>query len=199
RYLLPLAHGPRELTDLLLAEKPQAVIARLHGDGEDGILFDASFDENFQKELLGAVSRRKAFKGSSGEIICYPGGKFRRLLSARGTVSPSEVLQADQSNTSILYGDTFFLKLYRKIDEGPNPDLEIIRFLTEKTAYTHIPPCAGALEYRRRGSPSVVVGHLQGFIPNQGDFWNYTLDEVSQYFERVLTIGPQSSELPSLP
>ncbi len=103
------------------------------------------------------------------------------------TAMPSAVIQAEQSNTSINYGDLFVLKLLRKAEEGVNLDLELGRFLTEKTDFTHIAPVAGAMEYRRERQEPVTMGILHGFVPNQGDAWKYTLDVMHHYYETALT------------
>jgi len=95
-------------------------------------------------------------------------------------------MRAEQSNTSINYGDLFILKLLRKVEEGVNLDLEIGRFLTEKTAFVHNPPVAGALEYRRNRQEPATLGILHGFVPNQGDAWKYTLDVVNHFYEIAL-------------
>ncbi|NIS69468.1 MAG: hypothetical protein GTO12_11110, partial [Proteobacteria bacterium] len=65
------------------------------------------------------------------------------------------------------------------------PDLEIGRFLTEK-GFPHIPPVAGAIEYAEGRSVTITVGVLHGFVPNQGDAWQYTQDILTHYFENVL-------------
>ena len=126
-------------------------------------------------------------KGGSGTIISYPGKVFREILGGKELPFDSAVLKAEQSNTSILYNNAFFFKLYRKTAEGMNPDMEIIRFLTDKTSFTNIPLFAGALEYRMKGGGSCVLGMLQEFIPNQGDAWVYSLDAVKGYFDRLLS------------
>ena len=63
-----------------------------------------------------------------------------------------------------------------------NPDLELGRFLTERTSFTHIAPVAGALEYHRDTGEPTTVGILHGFVPNQGDAWGYTLEALDHYF-----------------
>lgn len=111
----------------------------------------------------------------------------------------SEVLKTEQSNSSFLYGKELFLKLYRRLDEGINPDLEIGKFLTENTSFSHIPSFAGAIEYRRHSAEPVVIGMLQAFIPNQGDAWTYTLDWVGRYLGRVLAKRTEIQEMPTAP
>jgi maltose alpha-D-glucosyltransferase/alpha-amylase len=96
-------------------------------------------------------------------------------------------MQAEQSNTSVLYGNTFILKLFRRGTPGVNPDLEIGDFLTQKGAFPHVPAVAGALEYRQDHREPATVAILHSFVPNQGDAWKYTLDTLEHYFELALT------------
>ena len=85
------------------------------------------------------------------------------------------------------------------MDEGLNPDPEIVRFLTERAGFEGTPAFGGSIEYLKRGSEPIVIGHLQQFVPNEGDAWTYTLDAVHQYFERVLSEPAEGQEVPSLP
>jgi maltose alpha-D-glucosyltransferase/alpha-amylase len=96
----------------------------------------------------------------------------------------------------VIYGDRLILKMFRRVQEGVNPDLEIGRFLTEDTSFSHIPPLAGAFEYRRIKGEPITLGVLQGLVPNQGDAWRFTLDSLERYFAQVLT--RQQGELESL-
>jgi maltose alpha-D-glucosyltransferase/alpha-amylase len=91
------------------------------------------------------------------------------------------------------------LKLFRRLDEGINPDLEIGRFLTERTSFRNVPPFAGAIEYRRPRSEPIIVGLLQAFVPNQGDAWKYTLDSLRGYFESLLSRKGEITEMPDPP
>jgi maltose alpha-D-glucosyltransferase / alpha-amylase len=95
-------------------------------------------------------------------------------------------------NTSIRFGDRLVLKLIRKLEPGINPDLEIGRFLSEQTDFRHVPRVAGALEIRERRSEPMTFGVLREFVPNEGDAWNYTLDALGRYFDRVLAVWGQA-------
>jgi maltose alpha-D-glucosyltransferase/alpha-amylase len=87
--------------------------------------------------------------------------------------------------------------MFRRTDEGVNPDLEIGRFLTETAKFGNVPPVVGAIEYRRKGEASMTLGILQQFVPNVGDAWNYTLDSLSHYFECAL--AQPEAQIPGLP
>ncbi|MBV8083923.1 MAG: hypothetical protein JO247_03820 [Chloroflexi bacterium] len=83
---------------------------------------------------------------------------------------PARVLTAEQSNTSIAYGDAWILKLYRRLSHGLSRDLEVGRFLTE-VGFAHTPAVAGSLEHE-----DITLAVMQRFVPNEGDCWAYVLD-----------------------
>jgi maltose alpha-D-glucosyltransferase/alpha-amylase len=86
----------------------------------------------------------------------------------------------------MIFDNKFFLKLYRKIEDGVNPDVEITRFLTEHTKFPNVPEFLGAIEYRRPKAEPTVVCLLQSAVTNEGDVWSLTLDALGRYYERVL-------------
>jgi maltose alpha-D-glucosyltransferase/alpha-amylase len=93
---------------------------------------------------------------------------------------------AEQSNTSILFGDRFILKLFRRQEPGLNPDAEIGQYLTEKTNFNQIPPFAGSLEVDGLAAIDgklASLAMLQGLVANEGDGWKWTLEELDRYYE----------------
>ncbi len=198
-YLLPLGFAAGERAAQIAAEAPQAVVARLTVDDTAGVLFDAVHDEGFRTALLTLIAARRRVRGGAGELAGLPGRRFRSLAVGKEQTIASQVLKAEQSNTSLVYGNTFILKLYRRLDEGPNPDPEIVRFLTERAGFAGVPAFGGAVEYQKRGAEPMVIGHLQEFVPNEGDAWAYTVDVAHQYFERVLTDPAGGGDPPALP
>ncbi|HEX9122023.1 MAG TPA: maltose alpha-D-glucosyltransferase [Actinomycetota bacterium] len=184
-YVLPLACASVEDTRELLEHEPQNVVARLRMREGERALYDAMQNPEFAAVLLDAVRRRRKFAGAAGRLEAAPTRVFRAL---RGPVSESlepRAMAADQTNTSVAFGDRLVLKLFRRTEEGPNPDLEIGRFLTERTRFEQVPPVAGGLEYRRGRAPALTLGIVHGFVPNEGDAWSFTLDAVRGYLERA--------------
>lgn len=188
-YALPIAFAPGERAERVLKESPQAAIARIQmrGEGERGLLYDALWDKAFCQTMLEAILRRKRYRGGSGELVAWPARARRRARESDGQLLEPSILRTEQSNTSVVYGDRFILKLFRRIEEGVNPDLEVGRFLTEKKGFTVAPPLAGAIEYRQRQKAPQTLAVLHSFIPNQGDAWQYTLDALGLYAEWALT------------
>ena len=96
--------------------------------------------------------------------------------------SPDESLaarrsSAEQSNTSILFGNRLIMKLFRHPEPGLNPDCEIGRFLTEQSHFSNIPPFGGSIEYISKGEAPTTLCMLQGLVTNQGDGWQWMLEE----------------------
>jgi maltose alpha-D-glucosyltransferase/alpha-amylase len=189
-YALPLAFARGARAEQVMHDWRPAVIARLQSDDPEGIglLYDGLWDPGFARGLLGAIARRRRFKGDGRELAASPSASFREILADGGDASPEpSILKGEQSNTSIGFGDRFVLKLFRRLEEGVNPDLEVGRFLTERTTFRCSPPVAGWLEIRGEGREPLTLGVLHGFVANEGDAWSYTLDILGRYFERVLT------------
>ncbi|MFH1778153.1 MAG: maltose alpha-D-glucosyltransferase [Candidatus Omnitrophota bacterium] len=197
-YLLPLFFASRDKWHLLQQQFPQALIASVKTDKEDGFFYDGAYSQEFQESALEMIARRKKLKAAEGEFIFYPSKKFKNLLGAKKLPLKSSVLATEQSNTSIIYENTFILKLFRKLERGLNPDAEIVKMLNEKVNFGHIPSFAGAIEYRQEAGGSLFVSLLQGFLPNATDAWLFTLDNVSKFFERVLSRKAELKNIPKI-
>ena len=140
---------------MIMEEFPQSVIARLHVDNDEGILYDATYDGRFRQSLITTIARRRRIKGEQGELIGLQGRGFRRLVGDKTILLSSQPLRAEQSNTSILYEDKFYFKLFRSLKEGPNPDQEMTQFLTEKAVIPGDP----ALRRKHRISAAGLRAH----------------------------------------
>jgi len=183
-YALPVQIAREDAARALERSAPQSVIARLHGQG-DAILHDAVYAESFRKALFKLMTGGQSASGNHGNLIGLTSTAFPSEAKTR--MPASQVLSAEQSNSSMLFKNKFFLKLYRKLEDGVNPDVEVTRFLTERAEFPNVPAFLGALEYRRPKAEPTVVCLLQSAIANEGDAWTMTLDSVGRYYERVLT------------
>ncbi|MEY2479763.1 MAG: maltose alpha-D-glucosyltransferase / alpha-amylase [Verrucomicrobiota bacterium] len=183
-YALPVQVATGDAARSLQQTAPHAVIARFTGT-EEAVLHDAIWDPNFRAQLFRTVAHGHSSKGEAGELIGMSGSAFSHDGSAAALTS--QVLGAEQSNSSMLFDNRYFLKLYRKLEDGVNPDVEVTRFLTERANFQNAPAFFGAIEYRRAKSEPTVVCLLQNAIANEGDAWDLTLAAVGRYYERVLS------------
>ena len=199
-YLLPLAFATGDRAIELRQANPQALVAQLKAREDnseyEGVLYDALADPSFCKSLLDAVARGRHVKKGGVEVRAQPAKLLRAAGNSIATLEPS-LIKGEQSNTSIVYGDKFIMKFFRRLADGMNPDLEIGRFLTEKTSFAHTPPVAGYIEFRKGRSEPATAAIVQGYVANEGDAWRYTLDSLGRYFEGILSRHP-AAEGPTL-
>ncbi len=193
-FVIPLGYAEGDEARKISVDFPAAVISPMKVAGRDGILYDSLYNREFCNELLWLLARHRRLKTSSAELSGFSGRHFRHDLLRAG-MAP-KVLAADQSNTSILYGEDYFFKLYRNPDEGMNPDLEISRFLTEEAGFPYSPSFAGALELRRRRGDPITLGLLLDYVPNQGTALDFFLTGLQVFYEQVLSMRAGLPEAP---
>jgi maltose alpha-D-glucosyltransferase/alpha-amylase len=92
---------------------------------------------------------------------------------AQMTCGVAHVSAAEQSNTSIIYDGAVILKLFRRLESGENPDVEIGRFLTETAKFAHIAPLLGDVTLTAASGERTTLAMLQGFIASEGDGWSW--------------------------
>ncbi len=202
-YALPIAFAAEEHVERVAEDIPSALLARLTGKGDRGVLFDAMWNRDFTEALLTAIRRRRRTKAAHGQLVARPTAVLRDTVDGLDEEEPDvlepRVLRAEQSNTSVVYGDDLILKLFRRVEEGENPDLEIGRFLSERAGFAHTPPIAGTITYEQERGEPLTLALLQGFVENEGDAWAYTLDTLSRYFESALSETTDGGSAPPVP
>jgi len=184
-YVLPLGFASGERARRLRERHPGVVVARLRSQSGDGVVFDAASDREFGGALLDLIAKRRKAKGSRGELVSLPAPSLRRLAASGEPLPAASPISAEQSNSSVRYGDRLVLKLVRRAHEGIHPDVEIPKRLSARKGSRLVPAFAGSLEYRRRGEEPATLAVVQDFVLNQGDAWRYTLDILGRFFERV--------------
>jgi maltose alpha-D-glucosyltransferase/alpha-amylase len=157
-------------------------------------LADALKNERFLRWLLDAIEVQVVSHGSNGDVRASYTKIFQEIRSSRGPLDPKPG-SAEQSNSSIIYGDSLILKFFRRTEQGLNPDLEIGLFLTGKAHFNGVPPVAGSIEYVPEEGEPYTLAVLQGFVPNQGDAWRFTLESVATFWDELGKL-PENSPAP---
>ncbi|SFG13366.1 maltose alpha-D-glucosyltransferase [Pontibacter chinhatensis] len=186
-YQLPIAFAAGDLEQQLRDHCPDAVIARVSIDGKEGILYDALYSDDFRQMLLQLMVRRKKLRHEGAELVGYSHREVASELKNIEGPLTSKILSAEQSNTSIVYNNAFFMKVYRKLDRTLNPDVEVVQMLTEQVGFEHVPRYLGSLEQQEGNKPPMVLMMLQELVPNQGDAWSYFGDSLKRLYERLKT------------
>jgi maltose alpha-D-glucosyltransferase/alpha-amylase len=124
-------------------------------------------------------------------------GQTTSFGSIRGEGAlPPRRTAAEQSNTSIVFGDRLILKLFRRLDTGVNPDFEIGCQLTERTGFTRVPAVTGAFEYAPIGEAPSTLAMMQALVESQGDGWSHATEEVRRFYEAVASRHLPETPLP---
>ena len=184
-YQVPLCvRGTEEIGD----RAPKSVLARVDAEGEQGLLYDAVEDGAFLRALADALAHGGSFGSGAVRWIIEPIGAAALVVPDATRI---RVGSAEQSNTSVILGEEAILKLFRKLEQGEQPDVELTRFLTVDAGFKHTPALLGTIRFEDDGQKS-VAGMLQEFLPKSVDAWTYALDRAKPYFT-----APREREVPN--
>ncbi len=184
-YFLPLAVTASPAAEVLRQSSPQAIVARVITPQGDAVLHDALVDDGFCTGLWQAIEQQREFTTQFGKVRAFPTVGYAEVRGPTG--DPLQVLRSDMhhSNFGARLGDRMMLKVFRRIEDGANPDLEIGRFLSERGEFRNIPQAAGGIEYSRPSGEPMTLVLLQSLVRHQGNGWDHTVDDVRRYFERA--------------
>jgi maltose alpha-D-glucosyltransferase/alpha-amylase len=146
----------------------ESVLARVRRDGVEGFVYDALADSRFRSMLLDGIIAGDTVLGRAGSLICTAG--FAALEVEREGVEESTVSTTSRGESYIDFGRGFVIKLFRRIEAGVNPDLELRRFLTERTAFDNVADTYGALEYQ--SGDTYTLGVLQQLFAEESTAWS---------------------------
>jgi maltose alpha-D-glucosyltransferase/alpha-amylase len=195
-YQLPLTITTGEAAETIRASDPSSIVATVTTPDGPAILHDAVAREDVRQAILNLIEANAELSTRNGNLI---GHSSTAYAEARGTDSlPARTGSAEQSNTSILYDAKLILKLFRRLQPGENPDTEIGRFLTETAHFPRIASFLGDITLRPKDGEPTTLAMLQGLVENEGDGWQWTLDELSRYYDTVATLPtPQDLGTPA--
>jgi len=185
-YTLPVAFAPDASR---LKPAAGAVLARVESGTpeESGVLYVPVGDAGFTAAVVEAIGRGETVRARGVAAFSAFAAADFAALRGTGPLAPA-VLSGEEGATVVRLGGRLILKLFHRWEPGINPELEVGRFLAERTTFRHVPRLAGWLEIRpRTPGEASTLGILQEMIPNEGDAWRWTLDALGRYFERAQT------------
>jgi maltose alpha-D-glucosyltransferase/alpha-amylase len=182
-YVMPLAVAGEVEADRLTRETPTALIAEIRAGSRTGALYDALHDPSLVSSLLDIAAGRAPAQGASVSLVTETipdAGDLSRDLAG----VPMRVVGAEQTNTSVVVGEQMILKLLRKFEPGPNPEVEMGRFLTEKTGFEQVARTRGVVNAVVAGKQAALAV-IQDYVPNQGDAFEHTTGALTLAFEEM--------------
>jgi trehalose synthase-fused probable maltokinase len=137
---------------------------------EGWTVYDAIADEELARRMLELMRTDSVLETGDASIRFRPTGELPEEVDS---VRP---MGGEQSNSSLVFDDRLALKLYRRIEPGVNPELEVLRFLTER-GFEHTVALEGYVGYEGRPLEATLA-LLQEFAPSKGDGWELGLDSL---------------------
>jgi len=186
-YFLPLALKWEDSVDeTRLRGLLSIAVAKVRQQAKVGILLDAFADESFCQALLAAFGSNRRLSCGHGTIHFASTNAYADLVGPDAAALSVTLRSPQGSNTAVDLGGRLFLKGYRRLRAGINPEVEIGRFLTEVANFQHCVPVAGTVEYVADQGDPIMLAMLQAYVDNQGDGWTTTLNYLELFFEQCL-------------
>jgi maltose alpha-D-glucosyltransferase/alpha-amylase len=193
RYQLPLGIGWDDEPHGPLVE--QLALARVRDGERLGYLTDAFALDILPLGLMAALNE----KAVAGDVHFTPTHALDRIPV--GEALSILRIAAEQSNSSLILGNAVIMKIIRRVMLGINPEVEMVRYLTEQ-GYANTPPLLGEISRIVAGGLPQSMIVVQKFVANQGDAWEYTLDylkngsaALNDYAAFASTLGMRLAQL----
>ena len=183
-YFLPLMLAWEPDDERTAALLPLAV-AKVRQQAKVGLMADALADEAFCRALVRGIGAAAEVKTAKGKLRFRPAAAFSQLAGDSTDSLHVGVPSAHSSNSVVALGDKLFLKAYRRLQPGVNPEGEIGRYLTDVVRFANSVPMAGTVDYVADDGQVMTLAILQGYVENQGDGWTLTLNYLERYLEQA--------------
>ncbi len=148
----------------------------------DGVAIDGlAEDAGLARERVSAMRSGLTLQGAQGTADFRPAEDFTALGRELGE---ARLISSEQSNSSVVFDERLILKIFRRLEPGINPELELLRFLGER-GFRNVPALGGWYEYS--GGPlTATLGLLQEYVADGVDGWELALEEIADAPERFL-------------
>jgi maltose alpha-D-glucosyltransferase/alpha-amylase len=183
-YFVPLSLAWEDREEERVRALGPAVVAKARQQARVGVIADALADEDFCRAVIEAIGAGREIATAQGKVRFSPTSAFAALAGEDYMSLPVGRPQAQSTNTVVTLGERLFLKGYRRIRPGVNPEYEVGLFLTEQARFANCVPVAGAIEYLAPDGTTMTLGLLEAYVSNQGDGWTYTLEYLGRFFDQ---------------
>lgn len=187
-YFLPITFAPKAAKP----EKRWQICPITCGD-EEGYLVDAISTESFRNFMFNQMAGQRMVPLEIGRL------EFKKGKQLKPQEVKSELLNAEQSNTTIVYNGAYFLKIYRKLFRDSNPDFELTQHLSERAGYAHSPTFMGSINLLRPNMYTVTLGLMQMRVENEGTAWDWMLKQVERFYRNLERRKLTEGQIPKVP
>lgn len=195
RLAIGFTYGREEKT--LWRDYPDSILTRIVYDGKKGVLFDASYSDNYRKVMFQLIRKSSVIGNEDSSVAFKTSEKLEPILVDKKLERENTLLESRHNHVIIQYNKKFIIKLYRKIDRGTDRDVEICKYLCEKKNVRFVPEYLGQIEYLKKGDITRTLAMIQEYVPNYGTAGQYFSDALNRFYERVSVHGGEI-ELPPI-
>lgn len=161
-------------------------VAKVRRTNRIGALIDASRSSSVAEALVAAM---KASADQEANGLRLRASGTAGLQQLQDGVDEARALGVEQSNVSVAFGDNAMLKIYRRLQQGVQPDIEVGRFLTETAAFPNTPAYLGQVSLTDTEGETATIAACFAFVPNQGDGWKTVLEGLARDLEDIALTG----------
>jgi maltose alpha-D-glucosyltransferase/alpha-amylase len=161
-------------------------LAAVRQASREGTLFDVASDKEFITLLMDNLRQAKTIEDEGKRLIFRAGDRLRDAITT--PIEQVRAVETEQSNSTALVDENYVVKIYRKIESGINPEVEMGRFLTQVVDFPHTPALLGDVELAE-GEVRSAIAVVHEFVPNQGDAWTFTAGYLDRFVEEQQLLG----------
>ncbi|MFL6799602.1 MAG: maltose alpha-D-glucosyltransferase [Xanthobacteraceae bacterium] len=170
---------------------PADVLAAVRRGPHQGRLIDAAADRAFIALILENLRAGRIIDADHRRLEFQPTSALAEQTDL--LVTDVRAVNAEQSNSTALVDARYVLKVFRRVEPGINPEIEIGRFLTDTVGFSNAPPLLGSVELEYEGKRSAVAV-VHGFVENQGDAWAVTSAYLDRFVEEQRLLSPEAAD-----
>jgi len=183
-YQIPIYVVEGSRAQRILQENPSGVIAKI--GSSNYYLIDGLYDETFRMNLLRSLVRKRVYKSDHGQLSVSLTSHSKIFVFSENELFPSYLAKSESNNINIFYNNSLGLKLYRRLEEGLNPGVELTQVLSEKAEFENVHPYGGALFYRSNDGSILTLGLFREFVNGSGA-WDFVKDSAKLFFEDMIS------------
>jgi maltose alpha-D-glucosyltransferase/alpha-amylase len=193
QYSLPLALAWEDEPDSGALRTADWTLAKIRERARVGVLIDAFADPRFCIEAVKMVATQAELAMDGGKLLFESTHALRSLIDCG--LEPVDHFGGEQTRTRVVLGESVFLKAYRRLIPGTNPDLEMTRHITA-TGFPHVAAPVGAVRWQSSNGPPMLLLALFQYVGNQGHAWGYVLDHLERHATQLLSDTPSGEQDP---
>ncbi|NLD68557.1 MAG: putative maltokinase, partial [Limnobacter sp.] len=183
RYFLPLSLVWGDVDEPQVRALGANVLAKVRQQAELGVIADAIADEAFCRMIVEALGQGRRVEMGNGSLVFEPTDSFAEIAGDEVETLELQRGAGQSSNAVAILGERLFIKGYRALQPGINPEVELGRHLTDVARFPYCVPVAGSVAYVSADGTPTTLAIVQKYVPHQGDGWTWAVEYLERFLE----------------